>query len=438
MKHTDIPQEFIDFLKQATTPFHAVAWMIKQLEQAGFSKLSEKEPWQVRKGGRYYVTRNDSALVAFTMGNQAISDTGIHMAGAHTDSPCLKIKPLPEIFKKTYVQLGVEVYGSALLNTWFDRDLSIAGRISWRDTQGTLKKSLIDFKNPIAILPSLAIHFDRQANEHKSVNAQTDLPPIIIGHWANSPLDFQDVLKAQIKQETGAANEPEAITAHDLYFYDTHPPSFTGLNREFISGGRLDNLLSCYVGLTGIMNSAPPRTNLLVLNDHEEIGSNTAAGAQGPFLTSILNRLCPEPEHFGRAMARSIMISMDNAHGVHPNHMEKYDPNHSPVINNGPAIKINAAHRYASDSDTISMFKQICQDANVPFQEFVMRSDMPCGSTIGPITAAKLGVKTIDIGVPTFAMHSIREIAGTKDVEHLFKAICAYFSLTEAPFPEAI
>ncbi|MBU0991123.1 MAG: M18 family aminopeptidase [Proteobacteria bacterium] len=429
MKETRLNQELIDFLKASPTPFHAVANMIQLLGKAGFSPLLEADAWQINKGGRYYITRNDSSLIAFTLGEKNLSETGFRMAGAHTDSPCLKVKPIPEIRKEAYLQLGVEVYGGVLLSTWFDRDLSIAGRINWIDKKGNIKKTLIDLKNPVAILPSLAIHFDRNANDNKSINAQTDLPPILLCHADGDMTGFGEMLISHIGTHTKAKDKPVAISSHELCFYDTQPPAFTGLTGDFISGARLDNLLSCYIGLMGLIHADKNSSSLIVLNDHEEVGSASTTGAHGQFLMSVLERLCPGAEEFGRTMARSMMVSIDNAHGVHPNHMGKYDPNHSPLLNHGPAIKINSNQRYASNSDTTAIFKSICSTASVPVQEFVMRSDMACGTTIGPITATKLGVTTIDIGVPTFAMHSIRETAGSKDTLYLSKAVQAYFSL---------
>lgn len=434
MKESKLNKGLIDFLKNAPTPFHAVSHMADLLENGGFSRLYEEEPWNIADDSCYFITRNDSSLIAFTTGKAPLPDTGILMAGAHTDAPCLKIKPIPEIIKPPHLQLGVEVYGGPLLSTWFDRDLSIAGRVSWRSHDEKLNHTRIDFKKPVAILPSLAIHFDRSANDSKSINAQTDLPPILFCSSDNRLTNFQEILLAELRKTVRSTDKPDAILGYDLFLYDTNPPAITGLSGDFISGSRLDNLLSCYVGLTSFLHAEKKSPALVVFNDHEEVGSTTMAGAQGQFLLSVLNRLCPSPEAFSRTMARSIMVSIDNAHGFHPNHGGKFDPNHSPHINHGPVIKVNANQRYASTSETIAFFKHLCGKAKIPVQEFVMRSDMGCGTTIGPVTSAKLGVRTIDIGVPTYGMHSIRETAGAKDTLFLYQALQRFFSLPRSSF----
>jgi aspartyl aminopeptidase len=436
--HTELNQDFFDFVAASPTAFHAVTQMAETLNQAGFERLLEHQPWHLRQGGCYYVTRNDSSLIVFRMGQRHPADTGFRLLGAHTDSPCLKIKPNPERIQHSYLQLGVEVYGGALLNPWFDRDLSMAGRITWLSPNQTLQSNLIDFKTPVAVISSLAIHLDREANKNRGINAQKDLPPIIMqippetarNAHNNGHDDFHHILLHQL--ETEHAQIAERILAHEICLYDTQPPTFLGMHQEFIAGGRLDNLLSCYIGLRSFIEAdidKPDISTMLVYNDHEEVGSLSASGAQGPFLTSVLQRICPAPEEQERIRARSILISADNAHGIHPNYADKFDPQHAPLLNQGPVIKINANQRYASTSETIALFRYLCEQASVPFQEFVVRSDMPCGSTIGPLTAGATGIKTVDIGVPTFGMHSIRELAGVWDTWYLYQVLGRYWNM---------
>jgi len=377
-------------------------------------------------GGRYFVTRNDSSIIAFTL-NQNLLEHGVSMVGAHTDSPCLKIKPNPEINQQHYLQLGVEVYGGVLLNPWFDRDLSLAGRVSYVDEHDHLSSCLIDFKKAMAVIPSLAIHLDREANDKRSINKQKHLPPVLMP-LSDSDESFHDMLlhlvQGQIADEAPKAMQ---VLDYELSFYDVQPPAVVGLHYDFIASARLDNLLSCYTGIKALIAHDGEQNTLLVCNDHEEVGSMSAAGAQGTFLKSVLSRLCDGEENLARMIAASVMVSVDNAHAVHPNYADKHDSNHGPIINAGPVLKVNANQRYASNSETGALFKHCCEQVKVPVQSFVVRSDMGCGSTIGPIAASMLGVRTVDIGVPTFAMHSIRELAGTKDACYLYQVLLQYF-----------
>ena len=416
--------DLLDFLAASPTPFHAVQQMEIRLSQAGFVVLREADDWTLDAGGRYCVIRNSSSIVAFTLGEKSILDQGLRMVGAHTDSPCLKVKPQPELFKKGYFQLGVEVYGGALLNPWFDRDLSLAGRVSFRDTLGNIGSVLIDFKRAIATIPSLAIHLDREANSARSINAQTDIPPVVM-QTNDKQISFRELLLTQIRQEHPAC-EACKVLDYELSFYDAQPAAIIGLQNEFIASARLDNLLSCYIGLQAILADST-EYRVLVCNDHEEIGSQSAAGAQGPMLRSVISRLLANEKEFTRTIDRSMMISVDNAHGVHPNFSDRHDANHGPVLNGGPVIKMNANQRYATNSETSSLFRHWCESVDEPVQAFVVRTDMGCGSTIGPITASEIGVKTLDIGVPTFAMHSIRELAGSSDAYSLYKVLEMFY-----------
>jgi aspartyl aminopeptidase len=416
--------DLIDFIAASPTPFHAVATMRKQLLAAGFIALSEQQPWQLQAGRAYVVTRNDSSIIAFRVGED-IADNGIRMVGAHTDSPCLKVKPLPELQRNGFFQLGVEVYGGVLLGPWFDRDLALAGRISYRDDNGELRSALYDSGRAIGIIPSLAIHLDRDVNNNRSINAQTHLP-VVMGLVKNVGFtDFRAWLADQLRQQGCAVAK---VLDYELSFYDTQRGAVIGIAGDLVASARLDNLLSCFVGLRAMLDAGSTGgTQLLVFNDHEEVGSLSAAGAQGPMLKSVLSRLLPDNEARERCLQNSLFVSVDNAHGVHPNFADRHDGNHGPLLNGGPVIKVNANQRYASNSETQAMFRDICERENIPVQTFVVRTDMACGSTIGPITAAELGIRTVDVGTPQFAMHSIRELAGIDDVAHMHKALTAFY-----------
>ncbi|MDG1206377.1 MAG: M18 family aminopeptidase [Pseudomonadales bacterium] len=424
-------QGLLDFLAASPTPFHAVESMLKIFVQHGFQHLKEQDAWQLEPG-KYVVTRNDSSIIAFVLAsdtNDLIAKSGIRMVGAHTDSPALRVKPNPDIEKKGYLNLGVEVYGGVLLNPWFDRDLSLAGRVSYTDDTKTICNTLINFETPIASIPSLAIHLDREANSGKTVNPQTDLPPLLMKLSKTPNLKtFNQVLQRQLKQSKDISSDQ--ILGYELSFYDTQKPAIVGLEQEFINSARLDNLLSCYVGMMALVESDGSQFCILVCNDHEEVGSASAEGAEGPFLKSVLERTITDTETRYRAIAASMLISTDNAHGIHPNFSDKHDANHGPILNEGPVIKINTNQRYATNSETAGFYRHLCENNNIPCQTFVVRTDMGCGSTIGPITAKEIGVKTIDVGVPTFAMHSIREMAGTEDALHLNQSLKAFYNYT--------
>lgn len=435
MQNEDFVNGLMAFIANSPTPFHAVSTMVDILELHGFKRLQETDEWCLQDkepaGERFYVTRNDSSIIAFQL-NQSLVENGICMVGAHTDSPCLKVKPNPEIINNKYLQLGVEVYGGVLLNTWFDRDLSLAGRVSYLNENGSIEHQLIDFKKAIASIPSLAIHLDRDANDKHSIDKQKHLPPVLMKlpeTDIDKSADFKALLlKIVNSHEDTAQCKATKLLDYELSFYDVQPPTVIGLHDDFLSSARLDNLLSCYTGLMALIEGKGEKNALLICNDHEEVGSMSAAGAQGPFLKSVLQRLCSNDENTSRMLVNSIMVSADNAHGVHPNFADKHDANHGPLINNGPVIKVNANQRYASNSETSALFKHLCELADVPVQSFVVRSDMACGSTIGPITASELGVKTVDVGVPTFAMHSIRELAGRWDAFYLYRVLKQLFN----------
>lgn len=425
-------QSLCCFLQAAPTPYHAVESMVARLQDAGYQRLDEHAAWAPVPGGCYFTVRSQSSIIAFKLAPATNINSGWRMVGAHTDSPCLKIKPQPELVRQGYLQLGVEVYGGALLNPWFDRDLSLAGRVHYIDGVGKVKSALIDFRKPVAVIPSLAIHLDRDVNQKRSINAQNDLPPLLLQVGDVNAPDFRSLLLAQLRSEQPALDVSEVLD-YEISLYDTQAPSITGLQGDFIASARLDNLLSCHVGLESLMAATGDANCLLVCTDHEEVGSATAAGAAGPFLESVLRRLNEKLQNgsddaWVRQLSRSMLVSVDNAHGIHPNFADKHDGKHGPLLNGGPVLKFNANQRYATNSESSARFRQLCREADVPLQAFVVRSDMGCGSTIGPLIAAELGVTTVDIGVPTFAMHSIRELAGSRDTVHLAAALTHFFS----------
>ncbi|MDX5371948.1 MAG: M18 family aminopeptidase [Pseudomonadaceae bacterium] len=424
----ELNQGLIDFLKASPTPFHATRSLTQRLQAAGFRPLDEREPWHTEPGGRYYVTRNDSSIIAFKLGNRSVLEGGLRLVGAHTDSPCLRVKPQPELQRQGFLQLGVEVYGGALLAPWFDRDLSLAGRVTFREG-GKVQSLLIDFERPIAVIPNLAIHLNREANQGWAINAQNELPPILAQFSGDDSADFRALLADRLAEEHGIC--ADAVLDYELSFYDTQGATLIGLNQDFIAGARLDNLLSCYAGLQALIEAEGDESCVLVCTDHEEIGSCSACGADGPFLEQVLRRVLPEGDAFVRTIQKSLLVSADNAHGVHPNYADKHDGNHGPKLNAGPVIKVNSNQRYATNSETAGFFRHLCLAEEVPVQSFVVRSDMGCGSTIGPITASQLGVRTVDIGLPTFAMHSIRELAGSQDLAHLVKVLAAFYASAE-------
>ena len=420
MHQEDFNEGLLGFLDASPTPFHATKNMAAMLENAGFERLYEELAWELKEGKKYYVTRNDSSLVAFTYPKKS----AYTIVGAHTDSPNLKLKPNPIVKEYGVVKFAVEPYGGLLLNPWFDRDLSLAGKVSYLDDQNIIKEALIDVKRAVCIIPSLAIHLDDKANKDRTINKQTDIAPIV---QTGEDFDFEAFLKEQLKNE--GIEDIVELYANELSLYDTQKASYVGVKNDFIASARLDNLLSCYVGLLAICSVEADAAFMFVANDHEEVGSESASGAAGNFFESVYRRMFGSYEEFVRSTRLSTLISCDNAHAIHPNFPQKHEPNHAPKINEGVVIKINANQRYASNTKTISKFQNIASSLGLKTQSFVTRSDMGCGSTIGPITATRLGIDTLDVGLPTLAMHSIRELAGSRDAYELYKILLGYSAL---------
>ncbi len=377
----------LEFLDASPTPFHAVANVAARLRAAGYAAVDEGARWDEALPDKCYFTRNGSSLVAVALSpDRPPAEHGFRLVGGHTDSPCLRVKPNAITHNNGYAKLAVEVYGGALLNPWFDRGLGLAGRVTLQTAAGAIENRLINIDKPLAFIPSLAIHLDRDANENRSINKQKELPAVLCRVTKKAP-DFERVLRAQLARQYRRL-AVKTILAFELCLYDCQAAEVVGLKSEFIASARLDNLLSCHAGMEALLAARAKNNHILVLNDHEEVGSASASGADGPFLHSILMRLCGGEAPLAGALSRSMLVSADNAHGVHPNYAHKHEPNHQPLLNDGPVIKVNSNQRYATNSETAALFRQVCERAGLPFQTIVVRSDMACGSTIGPITAA--------------------------------------------------
>lgn len=423
-------ERLLTFLKNSPTPWHATRNMLCRLEAAGFQRLDETQPWQLEPGSRVVVTRNDSSLVALQLPQEKLES--LRMIGAHTDSPGLRLKHNAAIPEHGWLKLGIEVYGGALLAPWFDRDLGLAGRVHVRHQDGRLQGILLNVERPVAIVPSLAIHLDREANNGRAINAQTQMAPVLL--QGGKERDFARLLENWLHEQHALTGIE--VLDFELCLYDLQPPAQIGAEGELIASARLDNLLSCFIGMEALLASDGSQGAVLVANDHEEVGSASTSGAQGPFLADVLRRAHAQlgggnEESWIRLIQASRLISCDNAHALHPNFADKHDAAHGPSINGGPVIKINANQRYATNSATAALFRELCREAGVPVQTFVSRADMGCGSTIGPITATELGVPTLDVGVAQWGMHSIRETAGSQDPNYLIRVLTAFVNRRE-------
>jgi aspartyl aminopeptidase len=424
-------QELLDFINKGKTAFQSAYEVKNILERNGYAELKEEEKWDLKKGGKYYVMKNNSALIAFEIGNGEIEKDGFRLIGAHTDSPGFRIKPNPEMkVEGRYIKLNTEVYGGPILSTWFDRPLSIAGRVTLKgENPFKPKVQLIDINRPILIIPNLAIHMNRGVNEGYEYNKQKDTLPLLA--LVEGKLENDNYL-IKLISETLKVN-PSDILDFDLFLYEYTEGMLFGANNEFISCGRLDDLWMIFAGLKALISSNEIKaTKVLVALDNEEIGSLTSQGANSSILSNILERIAlglkKEREDFKRALSNSIMISADLAHALHPNYTEKCDPTSRPMLGKGPVLKIAAGGSYSSDSYACAVFKEICEKAGVPCQVFVNRSDLRGGTTIGPITASKLNIPVIDMGAPILSMHSIRELAAVQDNEYTIKAFTEFFS----------
>lgn len=442
--------EFIDFLKASPSHFHATTECARRYEAAGFKKISETEvtDWDVTPGGKYYFTRNQSSIFAFIVGKQYTKGNGFNIQGAHTDSPVFKVKPISKQNKLGYMQVGVECYGGGLWNTWFDRDLSIAGRVIV-EKDGKFVSELVKIDKPILRIPNLAIHLNREIYDKGfKINKETHCVPILAteiknkleapAHSEDKDAEHHSVMLELVANEL---NTPvESIKDFELCLYDTQPAALSGVYDEFVVGRGLDNLCMSYLCMRALIDSAAnieeePQIRMVTLFDNEEVGSSSCMGAASNMLSSVLNRLNADPKTIDIAIRKSLLISADMAHGVHPNYSEKHEAQHRPYMHKGLVIKQNANQRYATSSVTSFLMAEIARKNDIYFQKFVVRQDMGCGSTIGPILASSCGIRTIDVGVAQLSMHSIREMCGTADLlssYQLLKAIFEEFAALDA------
>ena len=424
--------ELIDFLYNSPTAYHAASSVKGMLDNDGFTELFEKDSWSLEKGKKYYLVKNDSAVIAFKVGNGNIEKDGFRIIGSHTDAPGFKIKPNAEMKSEDhYVRLNTEVYGGPILYTWFDRPLGIAGRVILKG-KSPLKPEvrLVNVNKPVLIIPSLAIHMNRSVNDGYAFNKQKDTLPLV--GFVNEKLEKEGYLISLLTKELGVNKED--ILDFDLFLYEYEKGCIMGINDEFISSGKLDDQWMVFAGVKALMNSTDiDSTKVMICIDNEEIGSLTAQGAQSNFIRRTLERisiaLSKNTEEFFRALSNSLMISADLAHAVHPNLPEKHDPSNRPVLGNGPVLKIAASGSYSTEGVAAGVFESVCKEANVPMQKFVNRSDVRGGTTIGPMSAADLCIPVVDMGAPILGMHSVRELATVKDNFYTIEAFTKFFSL---------
>ena len=424
--------QLIDFLNDSPVNFLAVKTVAKALEAKGYKRLNAADPLgKMEAGEKFYVTKNDSSIYAFHIGKKSLSEAGFRIICAHCDSPTFRIKPHAEITcEKGIVKLNTELYGGAIMSTWFDRPLSIAGRVILRSEDVMNPETrLLHVRRPLLQIPNLAIHFNRAVNEGVALSKQKDMLPLL--GIINDELEKGNLLLNVIAKELQV--EKEQIIDFDLYLYDTAPACTFGVHDEFISAGRLDDLSMVHAGLVALTESeeTPETTRILAIFDNEETGSQTKQGAGSPFLASIIQRIIlaqgGTAEGFYQAVEKAFMVSADNAHAWHPNYSEKYDPTNHPVLGGGPVIKFNASQKYASDALSAAVFQQLCEKACVPCQRFVNHSDVAGGSTLGNILASSLPLRGVDMGNPILAMHSIRETGAAIDHEHCIKAFKEFY-----------
>jgi len=406
-----VSRRLLSLLDRSPTPFHAVETAADELSAAGFVEVPAGESIPAR--GRVFVRRG-GALIAWVVDEAHDAGSPIRVIGAHTDSPNLRIKPQPDTASGQWRQLGVEIYGGALLNSWLDRDLGLAGRVAVREGDGVVTRLLRDDR-PLLRVPQLAIHLDREINDKGLLlNKQRHMVPI----WAagDDAPPFSSYLADQLEVDAAA------IVSWDVMAHDLTPAALTGLDEQFLASARIDNLLSCFVGLDALVSASAdpgPAISMLCLFDHEEVGSVSSTGAASPLLSDVIDRigaaLDGDLEDRARSRAASLVVSADGAHATHPNYADRHEPDHHVAVNGGPVLKVNANQRYATDAETAAAFTLACERADVPMQRFVTRTDLACGSTIGPASAGQLGIDVVDAGCAQLAMHSAREMAGSHD-----------------------
>jgi len=425
---SELVKDLLKYIDKSPTPYHAVVQAIQRLEAAGYRRVTASTVWDFGPGHKGYVTRHEGSLIAFECGSEAPAQAGFRILGAHTDSPNLRLKPAVDVDAHGYRQLAVEPYGSLLLHTWLDRDLSVAGRATFRTEQGP-RTELVAFGTPLVRIPSLAIHLNRDLNKDGlKLNPQQHSMPI---SGVRDIMSWRDLLAAQLRAQANPELGSQDLLSWDLMLYDLQPATLGGVREEFIQAPRLDNLASCHAAVGALTSTAkglPGFTRAIVLYDHEEVGSRSASGASSNFLPEVLERVTMgykggEPQGFPRAISQSMLVSVDMAHAVHPNFADKHEPGHRPLLGRGPVIKSHASQAYATDAASAGHFTALCRHLDIDPQYFVSRSDLPCGSTIGPISAAQTGIRTVDVGNPMLSMHSCREMSGTADVEPMVKVL---------------
>lgn len=420
------------YLNDSPTAFHAVKNAAEILRESGFRELDERAEWSLEKNGRYFVTKNQSCLIAFTTGEGSLAGKGFRIIGAHTDSPGLKIKPgACTVTPDGYVKVNVEVYGGVILSTWFDRPLALAGRVIIKEGKA-MKGKLVRIHKPILMIPNLCIHFHRDVNDKSSFNKQTEMLPLMC--LKEEGVEKDNYLVALIEEETGIARED--ILDYELFLYEYQEGIFTGKQGEFISASRIDDLAMVYAGLTALTESGDNGNPYKVFAafDNEEVGSTSAQGANSGFLLHILDRICKNlgltEDACFQAIANSSSVSADTAHAVHPNYQDKHDPECRPLLGGGPVIKYSASQRYSTTAFGAAYFMEICRRAGVPCQKFVNRNDIAGGSTIGPAMSGRTTIPAVDIGIPILAMHSIREFGAAVDNVYTKMAFRAYYEET--------
>lgn len=432
MEVKDFANELLEYIYNSPTSFHAVNKSTQILKDNGFEEIKLNEKWNLKDKGRYYVVKNSSALVAFTINSNNIENEGFRIIASHSDSPSFRIKPNYQMsVENTYLKLNTECYGGPILSTWLDRPLSIAGRVIVKgESIINPKERLVNLKKPICIIPNVAIHLNKSINEGYKYNKQNDMLPLV--GLINDTLEKDNFLLNEISRELNI--KVDDILDFDLFLYEYEKGCLMGINEEFISTGRLDNLSMAHASLNALLNTnGKYGINLVSIFDNEEVGSSTKQGADSNMLLNILERICislgKTREEFFTSIYSSFMISADLAHGVHPNMSQKHDPTNRPVLGQGPVIKINANQSYTSDAYSASIYKNICKEANVKYQEFVNRSDERGGSTIGPISSTHIDIPSVDVGSPILAMHSIRELGSILDHYSIYKTFTKFFEV---------
>ena len=421
MNHT--AEKLLTFIKESPTAFQAVEMMKTRFTENGFTELKEDEHWEIKNGGKYFVIRNHSAIIAFTV--PEVSSDVFHIIASHSDSPSLKIKENPEMVENGYVKLNVELYGGALLAPWFDRPLSVAGRLIVKEDEKICEK-LVTVDKDMLMIPNLAIHMNREANSGYKYNVQKDMLPLYGLESAKGSF-FKTVAEA-------AGVKEEDILGHDLFLYNRMSGTVWGSEEEFVSAPRLDDLQCAFSSMEGLIAGKNEKSICVhMVMDNEEVGSGTRQGADSTFLSDVLERISiasdMDREEYMMALASSFMISADNAHAVHPNHQEKADPTNRPYMNGGIVIKYNGNQKYATDAVSAAVFKSICKKAAVPYQTYANRSDIAGGSTLGNISDSHVSINTIDIGLAQLAMHSAYETAGVKDTTYMIEALMEFFNM---------